>query len=416
MLNGEAWSVSLNILLPEGGSLDQFCWSWNVNNGTSSYVGLINQPNNLNWYFEKVRSSTCKVSSHAGLAQGQWHNVTVTSDAEATSIYVDGQLRNTKSPNKTALSLNNSTKAWLGRSPFDADARLTNTFMDDFAVYDCALTPEQVLALYEVATQKASDCEALQPVPDTEPNAEAVNLIGGGTEVEITSLLKNPDFSNGNEGWEGTPFSAAPGTVAEHFYQLFDTYQVLPNMPAGRYRLEWQGFYRNGNIQNAWLRHSEGTETRAEVYANEAATPMLSLYDASAPYTYDPYTYPDNVETANNAFAAGHYLQQLEFELTAQNDLRIGIRHFAPAVYDWTCFDNFRLFYIDSTTGIKGIGQLDNLQFDGATGAVYDLAGRRIAQSSIIRSAQSDASRLKNHRSSIKKGLYIINGKKVIIR
>ena len=168
--------------------------------------------------------------------------------AKATSIYVDGQLRNTKSPNKTAITLNNSTKAWLGRSPYDADARMTNTFMDDFAVYDCALTPEQVLALYEAATPKATDCEALQPVPETEPNAEAVNLIGDGTEVDITALLKNSDFANGNEGWEGTPFSAAPGTVAEHFYQLFDTYQVLPNMPAGRYRLEWQGFYRNGNI------------------------------------------------------------------------------------------------------------------------------------------------------------------------
>ncbi len=402
VLNGEQWSVSLNILLPEGGHLHQYCWAWNINNGTGSYAGLINQANNLNWYFEKVRSGSCKVSSHAGLSQREWHNLTVTSDAVATRIYVDGVLRGTQAPNASALSLSQATSAWLGRSPFSGDAYMTNTFFDDLAVFSSALTPGQVLYIYEAARNKAVECEALQPVPDTTPNAQALALINGATEVDITSLLQNADFSKGDTGWEGTPFSAAPGTVAEHFAQLFDTYQVLHNMPAGRYRLQWQGFYRNGNIQNAWLRYKRDASDAAEVYVSygpdETTQAMQGIYEIEGVYTYSPYTYPDNVATANNAFAAGHYSQQMEFTTTDIADLRIGLRHFTPTVYDWACVDNFRLYYVCDPTAVEG------LTAPSPASRTYDLTGRLLQGSS----TQSPR--------SLKPGLYIINGRKVSIR
>ncbi len=403
VLNGKAWSVSINLLLTEGGNLDNYCWAWNVNNGTSSYLGLISQANNQNWYFEKVRSGTCKVRSHAGLSQNMWHNITITSDTEATCIYVDGQLRNTKASNTTALTLNSNTMAWLGRSPFEADAYMTGTFFDDLNVYDRALTPAQVLALYEVAATKATGCEALLPVPDTEPHTEAVNLIGDNTEADLTLLLRNPDFSDGNDGWEGTPFSAAPGTVAEHYYQLFDTYQVLKNMPAGHYRLSWQGFYRNGNIQNAWLRHTMGMEDKAEVYvaanthqewSDLAQGAMLSLYDPSTPYTYEPYTYPDDISTASRAFSNGYYTQHLDFELSDVSDLRIGFRHFTPTVYDWACVDNVGLTYYKDGTIVKNIRE----KKEERTPLIYDLFGRII------------------QHSPLRKGIYIINDRKVLVK
>ena len=402
IVNGESYSVSLNIMLAGPGHLNEFCWAWNVNNGTSSYVGLINQAGNRNWYFEKLRSGTCKANSNAGLNQQQWHNITVSADATALRLYIDGQLRATANPNTSPLNLLDTTQAWLGRSPFASDALMTDAFFDDLRFYDSALTPEHIRSLYAEAVEKSTDCPALQPKPDTEPNAEAIDLINGGTEVDITALLKNPDFADGGTGWEGTSFSAAPGTVAEHYYQLFDTYQVLKNMPAGQYRLEWQGFYRNGNIQNAWLRHTTGKEEYAEVYASNASpsmlhasrstlhasTPMLSLFDASVPYTYNPYTYPDNVTTAEQAFAAGHYAQHLDFELSEMGDLRIGLRHFTPSVYDWTCFDNFRLIYLFDANDIEKVRSEDVTQMSGA---IFDLSGRKVSRTT--------------------KGVYIRNGK-----
>ena len=408
VLNGKAWSVSINLLLTEGGNLDNYCWAWNINNGTSSYLGLISQANNRNWYFEKVRSGTCKVSSHAGLSQNMWHNITVTSDTEATCIYVDGQLRNTKAPNTTALTLNSNTMAWLGRSPFEADAYMTSTFFDDLNVYDCALTSAQVLALYEGAATKTTECEALNPVPDTAPNDEAINLIGENTEADLTPLLRNPDFADGNDGWEGTTFSATPGTVAEHYNQLFDTYQVLSKMPAGSYRLSWQGFYRNGNIQNAWLRHTAGLEDTAEVYVaaniqqeengkwyDLTHTAMQSLYASTVPYTYEPFNYPDNVSTADKAFTDGYYTQYLDFDLPVISDVRIGLRHFTPTVYDWACVDNFNLIYYSNGTLVK---RYELLEDEDRTGRIYDLSGRII------------------QHSSLQKGIYIMNAKKVLFK
>lgn len=397
LLNGEAYSVSLNLFFSDSGNLNNYCWSWNVNNGTSSYAGLINQANNVNWYFErKTPSGSVAVNSRSGLSWKTWHNVTVTVDADVTSIYIDGVLRTTESSNTNALTLNSSTAAWIGRSPYAADALMSKTFFDDFAVYDCVLTPEQVLALYEAAAAKSTECPSLIPEPDTEPNAEALTLIGDGEEVDITSLLKNANFASGGNYWEGTSFTAAPGTVAEQYYKVFDTYQILPNMPAGFYRLSWQGFYRNGNIANGYLRHTFGTEDMAEVYANGQATNMLSIYDASVPYTYEPYTYPDNVTTANQAFQAGYYQQMMEFTLEETTDLRIGMRHFTPTVFDWACVDNFSLIYMkEDPTGIREIGN-----GKWKTSVVYDISGRQVANSA---------------SSRLPKGVYIVNGKKVVV-
>lgn len=396
VLNGQTYSVSINLMFADSGHLDNYCWAWNVNNGTSSFAGLINQANNVNWYFQRVSNGSRSVNSRAGLSWKTWHNVTVTADASTTSIYIDGVLRATEPTNTNALVLNASTVAWIGRSPYTADDIMSKTFFDDFAVYDCVLTPAQVLALYEASAAKSTECPAIIPdEPVIEPNADAVSLIGDAEEADITALLKNANFANGGNGWEGTVFTAAPGTVAEHYYKLFDTYQILPNMPAGLYRLSWQGFYRNGNIANGYLRHTSGTEGTAEVYANENAVDMLSLYDASAPYTYDPYTYPDNVTSANNAFQAGNYQQSMEFTLNATTDLRIGLRNFVPTVQDWACVDNFSLIYMkDDNTGIESI---QSSKFNVQNDAVYDLSGRKVA------------------KSQLKKGIYIQSGKKTVI-
>ncbi|MBR6031424.1 MAG: carbohydrate binding domain-containing protein [Bacteroidaceae bacterium] len=400
VLNGETYSVSINLMFADSGHLDNYCWAWNVNNGTSSFAGLINQENNVNWYFQRVSNGSRSVNSRSGLMWRTWHNVTVTADATTTSLYIDGVLRATEPTNTNALVLNASTVAWIGRSPYAADDLMSQTFFDDFAVYDCVLTPAQVLALYEAAAAKSTECPAFIPEPDTEPNADAIGLIGDGEEVDITSLLKNANFANGGNYWEGTSFTAAPGTVAEQYNKVFDTYQVIPNMPAGVYRLNWQGFYRNGNIANGYLRHTFGTEDTAEVYANEHATNLLSIYDASVPYTYDPYNYPDNVSTANNAFLAGHYKQTMEFALEEASDLRIGLRHFTPTVYDWACVDNFKLIYVtDNATRIE---EVYNEKQGMGTSAVYDISGRRVATSA-------------SSAPALPKGVYIINGKKVVI-
>ena len=248
-----------------------------------------------------------------------------------------------------------------------------------------------------------------------------LTMAGTGSEMDSCSVIsshtenrklfynfRNPDFADGNDGWEGTTFSATPGTVAEHYNQLFDTYQVLSKMPAGSYRLSWQGFYRNGNIQNAWLRHTAGLEDTAEVYVaaniqqeengkwyDLTHTAMQSLYASTVPYTYEPFNYPDNVSTADKAFTDGYYTQYLDFDLPVISDVRIGLRHFTPTVYDWACVDNFNLIYYSNGTLVK---RYELLEDEDRTGRIYDLSGRII------------------QHSSLQKGIYIMNAKKVLFK
>lgn len=401
LLNNPEHSVSVNLMFADAGQLNNYCWAWCVANGTNSYAGLINHANNLNWYYERVQDTTTKAASNAGLRHYSWHNLTITSDDDLVRLYIDGHLRATAIPPAAPLDVTTQTVAWLGCSPFAADARMTSTFFDDFLVFDETLTPAQVLALYESAAAKSTTCTSLHPEAEKEANETALQIIDNGENVDITSLLINPDFADGTKGWEGTLFSAAPGTVAEHYYQLFDTYQILPNMPTGKYRLQWQGFYRDGNIANAFLRHEAGTEHMAEVYATAgelfstdlASTKMLSLYDANAPFTREPYTYPDNVTTANEAFQAGHYVQQLDFTLSEISDLRIGLRNFVPTVYDWVCVDNVRLIYLGAdVTAIRH--QMINGK--SVYGKWFDLSGRAVTRPA--------------------KGIYIFQGKKIIIK
>lgn len=179
-----------------------------------------------------------------------------------------------------------------------------------------------------------------------------------GQPANLSFKLANPDFSEGGTGWNGTSFTAASSGVAEHYNKTFDTYQELDNMPAGRYLLTAQGFYRYGSIDNARTARLNGTEKlQASLYLNDKETPFMSLYDASAPYTFSPYTYPDGVSGADKAFNTDKAYKEnsVEYTLATEGTLRTGIRKTASTSADWTCFDNFRLYYLGNTTGITPV-------------------------------------------------------------
>ena len=122
---------------------------------------------------------------------------------------------------------------------------------------------------------------------------------------------------------------------------------------------------------------------------------MQSLYAPTVPYTYEPFNYPDNVSTADKAFTDGYYTQYLDFDLPVISDVRIGLRHFTPTVYDWACVDNFNLIYYSNGTLVK---RYELLEDEDRTGRIYDLSGRII------------------QHSSLQKGIYIMNAKKVLFK
>lgn len=217
--------------------------------------------------------------------------------------------------------------------------------------------------------------------------------------IDITHLLKNSRF-DGNEGsgWSGTPFTAVSNGTAEHFSRVFDTYQVLAAMPAGAYRLEAQGFYRYGLPATALPAHNDGSERLlASLYINEEETPFMSLYDEE--YS----TYPNNMYQAYVAFNTDckYKDNSVEVILTDSGSLRCGVRKLQMVDGDWTIFDNFRLLYNPDPDAVEAIDMESRKPVD-----VYSSDG-------ILLKKNVDPH---NATSGLSEGLYIIGGRKVIIK
>ena len=226
----------------------------------------------------------------------------------------------------------------------------------------------------------------------------------GEGETDLTFLLKNPGFDEYGSGWSGTVFSAAGPDVAEFYDTTFDTYQVLRDMPAGTYRFLCQGFYRDGDYVVAYPARQDGTEQlRAVLYVNDAAQPFMSLFDESAPYTYSPYTYPDNVATAHRAFNIdGEYADnEVEYKQEQRGDLRLGIAKDEYQTHDWTCFDNFRLYFKALPTAIR---EMTGTSVDGPVD-VYTVSGVKV-RSGVASGKAVDG---------LAEGIYIVGDRKVVV-
>jgi hypothetical protein len=101
-------------------------------------------------------------------------------------------------------------------------------------------------------------------------------------------------------------------------------------------------------------------------------------------------------------FAKGLYDSSVAAEMaTMGNSLRIGIKCTTASSSYWTMFDHFRLFFYGQDRTVMGINDATRLHASEkmANSIVYDLSGRRITSP-----------------QQLKRGIYIINGKKIVVR
>lgn len=275
-------------------------------------------------------------------------------------------------------------------------------------VFDEAIAQAKAaLELTDVAALSVELPKAYEALLDAQADY-IVEICGDADEnnpADLTMLLVNPDFSDGGTGWSGTEFTAASAGVAEHYYKDFDTYQILSNMPSGNYRFQCQGFYRYGGIEYAYSAHQDGwEELLAQLYVNDDASSFISLFAESDDYTYTPYTYPDNVWGANSAFNNddNYHGNMVESRLEQRGDLRVGMRKFTTVAADWTCFDNFKLYYLGGGTAIREVREESaNSPVD-----VYTLSGIKVRGNVMPDEATN----------GLPAGIYIIGKRKVVVK
>lgn len=207
--------------------------------------------------------------------------------------------------------------------------------------------------------------------------------------IDVTdSYIQNPRYDGNNySGWLGTKLSYAnPKENAEHYGKTYDTYQILSGLPAGRFRLSLNAFYRIGDQTTDYTVYKDGSYKDYQI-ARLYATSSIDTYDVGiAPLasgavknglggtsvgvgnvvssgggwwggwqTYEYYV-PNDMEAAYYWFNAGYYKNSVDCKVGDDGELRIGIKKDYVISSDWTCIDNWKLEYYGSVKHVTGIG------------------------------------------------------------
>ncbi|MCF0199520.1 MAG: tyrosine-protein phosphatase, partial [Bacteroidaceae bacterium] len=226
--------------------------------------------------------------------------------------------------------------------------------------------------VYAAATVSLSDDrdyteEELTAVTATVQHAFATLLKNGETatgQFDLTPLIANADFAAKLDGWTtAKPFAwnsigVAQFSSAKNQGTLS---QVLEKMPAGKYTLKAQAFYRQSGWKEGLYEFEHGNRhDPLRLFLNESSQPVKSLFeDARSALasdnvsrvedvgaTVDGRGFPHLMSKVPTILGAGHYWNYLEVAVTEDGDLTFGAAFDATDKDDnWAVLDNFRLYY-----------------------------------------------------------------------
>ena len=242
--------------------------------------------------------------------------------------------------------------------------------------------------------------------------------------VDATGLIINPGFqtrtfdestqewkdASSSDGWTATGGTATGGLNYEIYNDSCEIHQTLYNMPAGYYRVVYNGFYRAGDATPAALSRREGEESlNAEVYLKGKETnwtnKLASIFDNVREYKYTTgdvvlpdSLFPDKTELlyhcivngvdgAKAAFEDGAYEGNFSFRVEEGEEPVLGVRKTGKITNDWTCFDNFKLLYYgdgDANKPDDFVSSVEETVADGkatvVSSAWYTINGVRVAE------------------------------------
>lgn len=241
----------------------------------------------------------------------------------------------------------------------------------------------------EVACNKTGDEIAhfqLFAIPRARFHTDYVSVLGGSaaeTPIDITPLLASPDFAgNGWPGWTvtGTWGNQRFNGAAEVWHSTdFSMQQTLTGLPAGSYTVTCQ--MANGEGSNTgYLFATAGGETTKAVVKQSCAG--------------------SDFDTQRNKMASDATYGQLSVNVTVgdEGQLTLGIKEPTSGT-TWLVWDNFTLTYQGPAP--NRIEQIVNSK--SSNSECFDLSGRKIIKGNLL-------------TSKLPKGIYIINGRKVVVK
>lgn len=234
---------------------------------------------------------------------------------------------------------------------------------------------------------------------------------------DLTFLINNQGFDSNSDGWSIAATNS--NSCCEFFEQTFDFNQTTADkLPAGTFELKVQAFQRPGSKEDTYTDFvTNGNDNvNAFIYLKTVINKTLikNIWADAQTKTLGGATYkngglyiPDNMLAASQWFSKGWYENSVMVTQNSKAVLKMGIKGTKGDTGFWTCVDNFRLYYygnISQEEIISGVHSIDNGQWT-INNDVYDLSGRRVSVPSVS-----------SARSVLPKGIYIKNGKKILIK
>ena len=227
--------------------------------------------------------------------------------------------------------------------------------------------------------------------------------------VDATGLIVNPSFQTKTEndkgeivdaasadGWLVESLKGGSGVKDAKVYEIFsdssEVYQPLYNAPAGYYRVVMNGFYRAGGFIDAGVARRDSADAQnAELFVKcgdgnwSEKLPSIFEHVSELKYDISDVALPDSLFPKSDmlyhfivdqpagaalAFEDGEYECDTYFYVGEGEEPVLGVRKTGMLTNDWTCFDNFRLYYYGDGDANRPDGFVDGIDGVSADGVV----------------------------------------------
>ncbi|MBP5769898.1 MAG: hypothetical protein J6W75_00855 [Bacteroidaceae bacterium] len=194
------------------------------------------------------------------------------------------------------------------------------------------------------------------------------------------------------DGWTTTAMNGYKEYTVSYNRAGFELFQDLSGLPEGNYEVTVHTYYRAGYWYDEEDHIKKGEETHlttlyAETSNGRAEKPVMNLTEgATSEIYYDGKAYtlssglfaPDGTSATAAWFAAGAYLNNLEFTVPSDGKVRIGLSKKEVFPNDYQVVGAWNLYYLGKATTIDGVPSGESVT--AMPVGFYTLSGARVAQ------------------------------------
>lgn len=266
----------------------------------------------------------------------------------------------------------------------DNNLVLSDTPREFIIVTKDGVMEERLAELAEATAEKPVDATFLLQNPNFNRNdlrVEAWEFFPSGTEEDNPDFWNNHNFNGGNQ----------INNCAESYHAAFTARQTVSGAPAGKYTMTAQGFFRQDGTVDTGEVDGEGNPI-TEPLVEDAPQFFANGVNVDVPARTGS---EDSMSKASESFTSGLYtIDPITFTVANEGEdagmIWVGV--FTDSKNQWVIFDNFKLTYYGKDVA-DAINEVSTASQKAAQ-SMFNLAGQRVMNA--------------------QKGLYIINGKKVI--